>query len=156
MRSLPTRSCPILLRNHAAEEEGTQESWAFKSVTGHQGPMTSRHKEYKGSSYNVLVKWDDGCETYEPLDIIMKDDPIMLAQYGEDNRLLDTPGWKKLKRLVKNKKMFAKIVKQAKLTSQRHGLIYQFGIQVHCNVNEALAFDETNGNQCGRKPWMLS
>jgi hypothetical protein len=59
--------------------------------------MTSKHKEYKGSSYNVLVKWKDGSETYKPVDIIMKDFPRTLAQYADDNRFLDTPGWKKLK-----------------------------------------------------------
>jgi hypothetical protein len=82
----------IMEEQHTAEEEGTQESWTFKSVTGHQGPMTSKHKDYKGCSKNVLIKWEDGSETYEPLDIIMKDDPIALAQYAEDNGLLDSPG----------------------------------------------------------------
>jgi hypothetical protein len=48
-------------------------------VTDHQGPMTSKHKDYKGSSFNVLVKWEVGEETCEPLDIIMKDDPITVA-----------------------------------------------------------------------------
>jgi hypothetical protein len=38
------------------------------------------------------------------------------------------------------------MVKQAKLTSQRHGHIYPFRIRVPCNVKEALAFDETNGH----------
>jgi hypothetical protein len=108
------------------------------------------------ASLNVLVKWEDGYETYEALDIIVKDDPITVAQYAEDHGLLETAGWKKLKRFVKNKKPFARMVKQAKLTSQRHGPIYQFGIQVPRNVKEALAFDETNATICGRKPWRLS
>jgi hypothetical protein len=84
----------IIEEQHTAGEEGTQESWTFKSVTGHQGPMTRKHKDYKGSSYNVLVKWDDGSETYEQLDIIIKDDPIIVAQYAEDHGLLETAGWK--------------------------------------------------------------
>jgi hypothetical protein len=136
----------IIEEQHTAEEEGTQESWTFKSMTDHQGPMSSKHKDYKGTLYNVLVKWEDGYETYEPLDIIMKDDPITVAQYAEDHGLLDTAGWKKLKQFGKNKKTFARLFKQAKLTSQRHGPIYQFGIRVPRNVKEALAFDETNGN----------
>jgi hypothetical protein len=85
----------IIEDQHTGEEEGTLASWTFKSVTGHQGPMTSKHKDYRRSSNNVLVKWENGSETYKrPLDIIMKNDPIMLAQYAEDNILLDTPGWK--------------------------------------------------------------
>jgi hypothetical protein len=105
MISLPTRSCPTSLRKNTVEEAGTQESWTFKCVTDHQGLMTSKHKDYKGPSFNVLVKWEDGSESYEPLDIIRKDDPITVAQYAEDYGLLDTPGWKKLKRFVKNKRM---------------------------------------------------
>jgi hypothetical protein len=76
----------------------------------------------------------------------MKDDPITVAQYAEDNGLLDTPGWKKLKRFVKNKKTLARMVKQAKLTSSRNGPIYQFGIRAPRHVKEALAFDGINGN----------
>jgi hypothetical protein len=38
-----------------------------------------------------------GSETCEPLDIIMKDDSITVAQYAEDHGLLETAGWKKLK-----------------------------------------------------------
>jgi hypothetical protein len=106
--------------------------------------MKWKHKDYKGYSFNVLVKWEDGSETYEPLDIIMKDDPITVAQYVEDHGLLDTTGWKKLKRFVKQ--MFARMIKQSTLTSQIHGPIYQFGIWVPRDVKEALAFDETNGN----------
>jgi hypothetical protein len=35
---------------------------------------------------------------------------------------------------------------------QKLGSIYQFGIQVPRHVKEALTFDKTNGNQCGRMP----
>jgi hypothetical protein len=136
----------IIEEQHTAKEEGTQESWTSKSMTDHQGPMARKHKDYKGSSFNVLVKWEDGSETYEPLDIIMKDDPIRVAQYAQHRGSLDTPGWNKLKRFVKNKKMFTRMVKQVKLRSQRDVPIYQFGIRVPYNVKEALAFEETNGN----------
>jgi hypothetical protein len=80
--------------------------------------MTNKHKDYKGSSYNVFVKWGDGSETCGPLDSVMKDDPTVLAQYAEDNGFLDTPEWKNLKRFVKNKKAFARMVNQSKFTSQ--------------------------------------
>jgi hypothetical protein len=91
----------IIEEQHTAKEEGTQESWTFKFVTDHQGPMSSN----KGSSFNVLVKWEDGSETYEPLDIIMKDDPITMAQYAEDRGSIDTSGWKKVKKLFEVKEI---------------------------------------------------
>jgi hypothetical protein len=46
----------------------------------------------KGSRYNVLVEWETGETTYEPLDMIASDDPITCAQYAIDNKLLDTDG----------------------------------------------------------------
>jgi hypothetical protein len=81
--------------------------WTFKSVNGHQGPLTSKHPDYKGSSYNVLVQWEDGTETYEPLDIMIKYDSVTLAKYASKNDLLSTPGWKRLNRKAKNQKKFA-------------------------------------------------
>jgi hypothetical protein len=31
--------------------------------------------DYKGSTYNVFVAWETGDSTYEPLDLIARDDP---------------------------------------------------------------------------------
>jgi hypothetical protein len=38
------------------------------SIEGHKEPLKRDSPDYKGSSYNVLVKWEDGSELYEPLD----------------------------------------------------------------------------------------
>ena len=53
-------------------------AWVFKEIKGHQGPLRKTHLEYKRSAYNVLVQWEDVSETYKPLDIIIKDDPVLL------------------------------------------------------------------------------
>ena len=42
-----------------------------------------------GSRYNVLNQWDDNSKTWEPLEIMIKDDPIPLASYTEENDLID-------------------------------------------------------------------
>jgi hypothetical protein len=63
-------------------------------ITAHQGPLHSSDKYYKGSRYNVLVEWETGETTYEPLDLIAGDDPVTCAQYSEQHGLLDTEGWK--------------------------------------------------------------
>ena len=55
-------------------------AWSFFEIKGHKGPLYPHHQDYKGSSYNVLVHWEDGSETYEPLDIMAKDDPTTLAK----------------------------------------------------------------------------
>lgn len=76
----------------------------FKEIKGHQGPLRKTHPEYKGSAYNVLVQWEDGSETYEPLDEMIKDDPVSIASYAVENNLLDTPGWKRVRHIAKNQK----------------------------------------------------
>ena len=34
--------------------------WKFKQITAHQGPLSSTHPDYKGSSYNLTVEWENG------------------------------------------------------------------------------------------------
>ena len=90
-------------------------SGSTKSITDHEGPLTERDANYKGSSFNVKIQWEDGSQSWEPLDIVRRDDPVTCAQYAKEHNLLNTPGWKSLKRLVKNTKVFNRLVKQAKL-----------------------------------------
>ena len=43
------------------EKDETEEGlWRFKSITGHQGPLSKADKAYRGSIYNVLVNWETG------------------------------------------------------------------------------------------------
>jgi hypothetical protein len=64
------------------EPEST--TWSFRSINDHEGPFTLSHCGYKGSSYNVLVHWEDGSETFEPLSVIAKEDPLTCALYAKD------------------------------------------------------------------------
>jgi hypothetical protein len=63
-----------------------QKVWTFTDVIGHQGPLRKSHK--------------DGSETYEPLDMIIKDYPITLASYALKHDLLGIPGCLKLKAIA--------------------------------------------------------
>ncbi len=36
------------------EHEGI---WTFEEIVAHEGPLHSKHKNYKGSQWNVQVKW---------------------------------------------------------------------------------------------------
>ena len=40
--------------------------WSFKDIIAHQGPLTKEDPHYKGSSYNVMIKWDKGETSYGP------------------------------------------------------------------------------------------
>ena len=56
------------------------------------------------TTYNVTMEWENGEITPEPLSIIAKDAPVACAIYARDNNLLDTPGWKRFKRIAKKQK----------------------------------------------------
>ena len=68
------------------DNDAKDKRWTFSKILDHQGPIPSTHKDYNGSAYNVLVEWDNGTQTYEPLDIMIKDDPITLAIYAPRQR----------------------------------------------------------------------
>jgi hypothetical protein len=135
-----------LVEHQLEEQTETPETavWTFSGIRDHQGPLPKNHPEFKGSAYNVLVEWDDGSESWEPLDIIIKDDPLTIAKYANNNNLLDVPGWKKVKHLITNKNRLQRMMNQVK--SSRKAITYQFGIQVPRNVKQALELDQLNGN----------
>ena len=135
----------IVERQHEAEANGEMDVWLFKGVLDHKGPLTSSSSHYKGSSYNVLVQWEDGTKTWEPLNIIAKDDPVTLAQYAKDHDLLDKPGWKFLRKIARREKLFKRMVNQARLKSKK-AVRYKFGVRVPRTVKEAIEIDIENGN----------
>ena len=60
-------------------------------VTTHHHPLTKEDLDYKGSTYNVMVEWEAGKVSYEPLSVIAKDEPVTYAAYAKRNGLLDPP-----------------------------------------------------------------
>ena len=77
--------------------------------------MKSNSLNWKDSSYNVKVLWEDNSETWEPLSVMKVDNPITCAEYADDKKLLGTHGWKSIRKHVKNKKKLDCLLKQAKL-----------------------------------------
>jgi hypothetical protein len=84
---------------------------------GHQGPLLQHDKDYNGSRFNVLVEWENGDITTEPLSVIAADDPMTCAVYATEHDLLDVEGWKHFRILAKREKHFLCLVKQAKMKS---------------------------------------
>ena len=78
-------------------EEDPDSLFKFRDIVAHQGPLESTDPNDKGSKYNVMVEWESGEVTYEPLTLISKDDTITCAVYAKKHDLLDTTGWKHLK-----------------------------------------------------------
>ena len=100
-------------------EEDPDSLFKFRDIVAHQGPLESTDPNHKGSKYNVMVEWESGEVTYEPLTIISKDDPITCAVYAKKHDLLDTTGWKHLKRYAKTSKRLIRAVKQSRVRQVR-------------------------------------
>jgi len=79
--------CDMIEHVADSEEDPEESKFIFKSIEGHEGPLKPNHPDYKGSSYNLLVHWEDGSETYEPLEMFIKDDPITVALYARKHNL---------------------------------------------------------------------
>ncbi|MEL7079570.1 MAG: reverse transcriptase domain-containing protein, partial [Cyanobacteria bacterium J06582_2] len=131
---------------HDAEAAAEDRAWVYKAILDHQGPLRPGDPRYKGSSWNVLIQWEDGTETWEPLDTLRKDDPVACTDYAIKHGLLNTEGWKSFRRLAKNRKKLQRMINQARMKSERHGPIYQFGVRVPRNYKEAIELDKANGN----------
>ena len=127
-------------------EEDPDSLFKFRDIVAHQGPLESTDPDHKGSRYNVMVEWESGEITYEPLALISKDDPITCAVYAKKHDLLDTTGWKHLKRYAKTSKRLIRAVKQSRIRQVRASARYQHGFQVPRDYNDAMRLDKENGN----------
>ena len=127
-------------------EEDPDSLFKFRDIIAHQGPLESTDPNHKGSKYNVMVEWESGEVTYEPLTLISKDDPITCAVYAKKHDLLDTTGWKHLKRYAKTSKRLIRAVKQSRIRQVRASSRYQHGFQVPKDYNDAMRLDKENGN----------
>ena len=127
-------------------ENDTEQLYNFRRITAHQGPLRSSDKDYKGSTYNVLVEWETGETTYEPLELIASDAPATCAEYAMKHSLLDTPGWKRFNRYAKNLKKLQRMINQAKLQSYRREPFWKFGVLVPRTHAQAVEIDKKNGN----------
>ena len=53
-------------------EEDPDSLFKFRDIVAHQGPLESTDPDHKGSRYNVMVEWESGEITYEPLALILR------------------------------------------------------------------------------------
>ena len=134
------------LLEYISRDEENETVWKFRRIVSHQGPLRSDSPDYKGSTYNVMVEWETGEVTAEPLQVIAADDPVTCAIYARDNNLLDLPAWKRFKSIAKRQKVFTRMVNQAKLRSYTTSPKYKYGFEVPKNYAHAMALDKQNKN----------
>ena len=127
-------------------EEDPDSLFKLRDIVAHQGPLESIDPDQKGSKYNVMVEWESGEVTYEPLTLISKEDPINCAVYAKKHDLLDTTGWNHPKRHAKISKRLIRAVKQSWIRQVRESARYQHGFQVPKDYNDAIRLDKENSN----------
>ena len=127
-------------------EEDLDLLFKFKDILAHQGPLESTDTNHKGSKYNVMVEWEPGEVTYEPLTLISMEDPINCAVYAKKCDLLDTTGWNHPKRHAMISKRPIRAVKQSRIHQVRASARYQHGFQVPKDFNDAISLDKENSN----------
>ena len=84
----------LVTESLAAKDTGQQDFASYSAILDHQGPLKNHDPKYKGSLYNVLFHWDDATKSWEPLNIILKQDPMTLACCAHDKGMFNEPGWK--------------------------------------------------------------
>ena len=138
-----------MMREDAEREENGEAFYFFQDIIAHDGPLTSGSKNWKGSKWNVMVRWDDGSETWEPLNIMIAQDPITCAGYAKKHDLVEVPGWTKLRKYAKRSKIMERHAKQMVMKAHRRAPIYKFGVRVPRDHKEAVLLQE----QQGHKKW---
>jgi len=120
--------------------------WKFKRITAHEGPLAPNHRNYKGSLYNVMVEWENGEITSEPLSVIAADDPVTCAIYARENNLLELEGWKRFRHIAKRQKKLFRMANQAKLRSYNTAPRFKYGFEIPRDYKHAVWLDKRNGN----------
>ena len=132
--------------------------YRFKCIKDHKGPYTSSDPEYNGSSYNLLIEWETGEQTWEPLSNIIASDLYTCAVYTKEHNLLITPGWKPLKRHARTARRLIRTLKKSKYRQARASRKYKHGWEVPRDYAHELQLDIHNATTSGRKLliWKLS
>ena len=131
--------------NHIEKDDDECNNWKFKSINGHEGTLSKEDHNYKGLRFNLLINWDAGERTYEPLDLIAKDDPVSCAVYAKKNGILNQPGWKRFKRIISRKDQFTRMINNTNV-SKKTKENYLFGVMIPQNHQHAMELDLKAGN----------
>ena len=132
--------------DHINDGYESERLWKFRRITAHEGPLRPNDKSYKGSMWNVMIEWENGEITTEPLSIIAADDPVTCAIYAKDHDLLELEGWKRFKNIARRHKKMFRMANQAKLRSYRSTPKYMYGIEIPRDYKHAIELDRRNGN----------
>ena len=132
----------------AANEDNkiSDDLYKLRALIGHQGPLKPTDPIWKGCKDNVLVEWETGEKTYEPLSVLAENYSVTYATYAKENDLLHIDGWKRFRNLAKRDKTLSRVVMLSKIRQPRWANKYMFGYLIPRSYKEALEFDKENNN----------
>ena len=87
-----------------------------------------------------------GEQTWEPLSNIIASDPYTYAVYAKEHNLLNTPGWKLLKRHSRTARRLIRTIKKSKYRQGRASRKYKHAWEVPRDYAHALQFNIHNSN----------
>jgi len=126
-----------LINHYNQPDEENAEMYSFDRILNHK-------KE--GNKYFLEIQWSNGEVTWEPMTVIKTSDPLTVARYAHDNKLVNLKGWKWAKRHHRNPNKFIRMLRIFKAKIKKTFKKYKFGVQVPRNIQEALAIDKEDGN----------
>ena len=120
-------------------DDNEDKPWTYEDIIDHRK---------RGRMNEIKVLWEDGSETWEPLSVFSRDDPVACANYASKNDILHLPGWRRFRRYVQKGKVMLRAMRRVQVMKalMDPGLKYQFGIRVPRTYREAVAIDKANGN----------
>lgn len=123
--------------DYIEQDDGWDGAWKFRKILRHEGSIRSDNKRYKGSSFNLLVEWESGEWSWEPLHTkdktgVFDTDPVTVGIYAFENGLVGKKGWNfpYLKQIAKTQRRIIRRANPVKLQSFRHKPIYMYGYLV--------------------------
>ena len=118
----------------------------FRRVVGHRTKGSGTRKRIQ-----LLVLWESGERTFEPMTTIYNADRYMVAEYAQEHGLLDE--WEglyprfKLKRAASQSDRLMRFQAQVqRIKNNRAQVVYQYGHQVPRSHADAMRLDNINGN----------
>ena len=83
------------------------ETYFFKKILAHQGPIPRTDKRFKGESFNLKILWSTNETTWEPLSFFFEDQPEETVEYARSHNMLDNPHWSMVRDLALDPKYTA-------------------------------------------------
>ena len=136
------------------QSQNDNNTWNFRNILDHRdmGKGRRNFRASKGgrlADHQVLIEWESGERSWEPISEIYRTAPHHLADYAMQHDLIDKWECKsiKIRTLAEKSKMMLRLVQRTKLTSHAATPTYMYGVQVPRSHRDAMEMDTKNDNE---------